>query len=131
MICIDFTDLNDACPKYCFSLPMINIIIDATTGHELLSFMDAFSGYNQIKMDEVDIPNISFITDQKLYCYIMMSFKLKNADATYKILVMEVYLDDMLVKSVKKDNHVEDLDVLDKFIIKHPLIHSVIFCSAI
>ena len=53
-LCIDFTDVNRACPKYSFPLPRIDLIVDATTGHELLSFMDAFSSYNQINMDPDD-----------------------------------------------------------------------------
>ena len=53
-LCIDFTDINKACPKDSFSLPRIDLILDATTGHVLLSFMDAFSGYNQISMDPSD-----------------------------------------------------------------------------
>ena len=82
-MCINFTDLNDACPKDCFPLPRIDILIEATAGHELLSFMDAFSGYNQIRMDKRDTPKVSFITDQGLYCYIVLPFELKNARATY------------------------------------------------
>ena len=50
-LCIDFTDLNRACPKDSFPLPRIDLIVDATAGHELLNFMNAFSGYNQIRMD--------------------------------------------------------------------------------
>jgi hypothetical protein len=53
-MCVDFTDLNKACPKDSFSLPRMNLLLDSTYGQELLSFMDAFSGYNQIRMDEVD-----------------------------------------------------------------------------
>ena len=53
-LCIDFTDINKTCPKHSFPLPRINLIVDATAGHELLSFMDAFSGYNQISMDPND-----------------------------------------------------------------------------
>ena len=52
-LCIDFTDVNRACPKESFPLPRIDLIVDAIAGHELLSFMDAFSGYNQISMDPV------------------------------------------------------------------------------
>ena len=53
-LCIDFTDINRACLKDSFPLPRIDLIVDATTGHELLSFMDAFSGYNQISIDPND-----------------------------------------------------------------------------
>lgn len=90
-ICIDFTDLNDTCPKDWFSLPRIAICIDVPVGHELLSFMDAFSGYNQIKMDEVDIQKVSFITDQGLSCYIVMLFGLKNASITYQSLINRIF----------------------------------------
>lgn len=62
-MCVDFTDLNKACPKDSFPLPWIDLLVDSTTGHQLLNFMDAFSGYNQIHMDETDQEKTSFITD--------------------------------------------------------------------
>ena len=82
-LCIDFTDINKACPKDSFPLPMIDLIVDATAGHELLSFVDAFSGYNQIIMDPDDQEKTSFVTVQGTYCYRVMPFRLKNAGATY------------------------------------------------
>jgi hypothetical protein len=82
-MCIDFTDLNRACPKDSFPLPRIDLLVDSTSGHELLTFMDAFSRYNQIHMDEVDQEKTSLITDRGLYCYKMIPFGLKNAGATY------------------------------------------------
>ena len=108
-LCIDLTDINLACPKDSFPLPWIDLIVDATAGHELLSFMDAFSGYNHIKMDPNDQEKTSFVTRLDTYCYEVMSFRLKDAGATYQSLVnkmflkhigtfMEVYIDDMLVK---------------------------------
>ena len=117
---IDFTDINKACPKDSFSLPRINLIVDATTGHELLNFMDAFSGYNQISMDPGDQEKTSFVTAQGTYCYRVMPFGLKKAGATYQRLVnrmfqnqisiiMEVYIDDMLVKSTTADLHIAHL----------------------
>ena len=117
---IDFTDVNRACLKDTFSLPRIDLILDATSGHELLSFMDAFSGYNQIRMDPNDQEKTSFVTGHGTYCYQVMPFRLKNAGATYQRLVnkmfqkqistsMEVYIDDMLVKSVKARLHVNHL----------------------
>ena len=119
-LCIDFTDINRACPKDRFPLPLIDLVMDTTAGHELLSFMDAFSGYNQIKMDPSDQEKTSFVTRQGTYCYQVMPFRLKNAGATYKRLVnkmfqkqigasMEAYIDDMLVKSVKAELHVAHL----------------------
>ncbi|XP_021827603.1 uncharacterized protein LOC110768210 [Prunus avium] len=117
---VDFTDLNKACPKDSFPLPRIDQLVDATAGHELLSFMGAYSGYNQIHMHPDDQENTSFITDRGTYCYQVMPFGLKNAGATYQRLVnrifseqigksMEVYVDDMLVKSIKAEHHTTDL----------------------
>ena len=63
-------------------MPRINQLVDATTGHELLSFMDAYSGYNQIYMCPEDKDKIAFTTDCDLYCYKVMLFGLKNAGAT-------------------------------------------------
>ena len=119
-LCIDFTDINKECPKDSFPLPRIDLIVDATAGHELLSFMDAFSGYNQISMDPDDQEKTSFVTAQGTYCYRVMPFGLKNAGATYQRLVnrmfqkqigttMEVYIDDMLVKSTIAELHIAHL----------------------
>ena len=90
-LCIDFTDINKACPKDSFPLPRIDLIVDATVGHELLSFMDAFSGYNQISMDPSDQEKTSFVTAQGTYCYRVMPFGLKNAGATYQRLVNRMF----------------------------------------
>ena len=120
-MCIDFTDLNRTCPKDCFPLPKIDQLVDSTAGHQLLSFMDAYSGYNQIRMNPRDKEKTSFITDLGLYCYKMMPFGLKNAGATYQCLVnkmfskqightMEVYVDDLLTKSLKAEDHIVDLE---------------------
>ncbi|KAG7594130.1 Reverse transcriptase domain [Arabidopsis thaliana x Arabidopsis arenosa] len=120
-VCIDFTDLNKACPKDSFPLPHIDRLVESTAGNELLTFMDAFSGYNQIMMDPEDQEKTSFITDRGTYCYKVMPFGLKNAGATYQRLVnkmfhehlgktMEVYIDDMLVKSLRKEDHIKHLE---------------------
>ena len=82
-MCIDFTDLNRACPKDSYPFPRIDTLVDSTARHELLSFMDAFSGYNQIKMNEDNQERTSFVTNQGLFCYKVMPFGLKNAGATY------------------------------------------------
>ena len=82
-MCVDFTDLNKACSKDNFPLPRIDQLVDSTVGHKLLTFMDAFSGYNQIKMAEEDQEKTTFITSQGLYCYRVMPFGLKNAGDTY------------------------------------------------
>ena len=80
-LCIDFTDINKACPKDSFHLPRIDLIVDAMAGHELLSFMDAFSCYNQISMDPSDQEKTSFVIVRGTYCYRVMPFRLKNAGA--------------------------------------------------
>ena len=101
-------------------MPWIDLIGDATAGHELLSFMDAFSGYNQISMNPSDQEKTSFVIGRGTYCYRVMPFGLKNAGATYQRLVnrmfqkqigtfMEVYIDDMLVKSIKAGLHITHL----------------------
>ena len=86
-MCIDFTDLNEACPKDSFPLPRINRLVDSIAGHKPLTFMDAFSWYNQIKMAEKDQEKNAFIMSQGLYYYKVMPFELKNAGATYQRLV--------------------------------------------
>ena len=117
---MDYTDLNDACPKDSSPLPCIDQIVDASVGHGMLSFMDAFSGYHQIPMHPPDAKKTSFITHHGLYCYNVMPFDLKNARATYQRLVtkmfrpllgstMEVYIDDMLVKSKQRPDHAAHL----------------------
>ena len=119
-MCVDFTDLNQACPKDNFPLPRIDQLVDSTVGHKLLTFMDTFSGYNQIQMAEKDQEKTAFITSQRLYCYWVMPIGLKNAGATYQRLVnqmfekqiernVEVYVDDMLVKSKEEEDHLDDL----------------------
>jgi len=132
-VCVDYTDLNRACPKDSYPLPHIDRLVEATSGNQLLSFMDAFSGYNQILMHKDDCEKTAFITDRGTYCYIVMLFGLKNAGATYQRLVnemfaellgitMEVYIDDMLVKSLQATDHIKHLtacfDILDKYQMK-------------
>ncbi|XP_074347173.1 uncharacterized protein LOC141686005 [Apium graveolens] len=118
--CVDFTDLNKACLKDSSPLPRMDQLVDVIAGHALLSFMDAYSSYNQIPMYGPDQEHTSFITDRGLYCYIGMPFGLINAGATCQWLVnmmfenqigrtTEVYVDDMLVKSKEANDHVEHL----------------------
>ncbi|XP_064974992.1 uncharacterized protein LOC135618019 [Musa acuminata AAA Group] len=119
-MCVDYTDLNCACPKDCYPLPRINQLADATAGHARLLFMDAFFDYNQIRMAPEDQQHTAFLTDQGVYFYKVMPFGLKNAGATYQRTVnkmfahqigrnMEVYVDDMIVKSHTTTTHFSDL----------------------
>jgi hypothetical protein len=83
-MCVDYTSLNKACPKVPFPLPRIDQIVDSAAGCELLCFLDAYSGYHQIKMKESDQLATSFITPFEMYYYVTMSFGLRNAGATYQ-----------------------------------------------
>ena len=82
MMCVDFRGLNKACLKDDFSLPHIDVLVDNTTGNALMSFMDGFSKYNQIKMAPRDMTKTTFTTDWGIYYYTVMPFGLKNAGAT-------------------------------------------------
>ena len=109
-MCVDFRDLNKACPKDDFPLPHIDVIVDSATSSVMYSFMDGFLGYNQIMMAVMDKIKTAFITEWGTYCYKVMPFGLKNAGATYQRAAtalfydmmhkeVEVYVDDMMVKS--------------------------------
>ena len=115
-VCVDYTNLNGTCPKDSFPLPRIDQIVDATSGHETLSFLDAFFGYHQIPMAPRGEEKTAFITPHGLYCYRVMPFGLKNVGATYQRLmtkifkpliggIMEVYIDDVVVKSKVRSEH--------------------------
>ena len=82
-MCVDFTDINKACPKDSYPLPRVDVLVDSTARHQLLSFIDAFSSYNQIRMHEDNQEKTSFVTSQGLFCYKVMPFDLKNAGAKY------------------------------------------------
>jgi len=83
-MCVDFTDLNKACSKDSYPLPSIDALVDSASGCKLLSFLDAFSGYNQIKMHRMDEEKTAFMTERSCYCYRVMPFGLKNAGACTK-----------------------------------------------
>ena len=113
--------LNEACPKDSYPLSRIDQLVEATVGHEPLSFMDAYSGYNQIKVHPPDEDKIAFSTGRGIYCYKVMPFRLKNAKATFQRMVNKVFkdligstmegdIDDMLVKSVQRAGHLQHLD---------------------
>ena len=82
-MCVDFTDLNKACPKDPFPLPKIDQLVDATVGHPWMSFLDAFQGYHQIPLVLDDQENTAFVTPIRNYHYKVMSFGFKNARSTY------------------------------------------------
>ena len=91
MMCIDFNDLNKVCPKDSYPLPQVDFLVNSTARHQLLSFMDAFSGYNQIQMHKTDQEKTSFVTSQGLFYYKVMPFGLKNAGAMYQRLMNKMF----------------------------------------
>jgi len=86
-MCTDYTHLNRACPKDAYPLPSIHRLVDGVADHKVLSFLDAYSGYNQIRMNPADREKTTFITDRANFCYEVMPFGLKNARATYQRLM--------------------------------------------
>ena len=106
---MDYTNLNSACPKEEFVLPWIDQIIDSTSGSESLCFLDAYSGYNQIKMAEADEEKTAFITLFGAYCYTTMTFGLKNVGATYRRMMQEC-----LASQIVRNAHVYIYDVVIK-----------------
>jgi hypothetical protein len=119
-MCVDYTGLNKACPKDPFPLPRIYQDIDSMVGSKLLCFLDAYSGYHQIKMNESDQFATLFVTPYGTYCYVTMPFGLKNAGAMYQCTMQKcladqigcnihAYMDDIAVMSKKQDNLIADL----------------------
>jgi hypothetical protein len=132
-ICVDYTSLNKHCPKDPFPLPRIDQIIDSTAGCARLSFLDAYSGYNQIKLKKEDEEKTAFITPYDVFCYQVMTFGLKNAGATYQRMMqnclgsqigrnIQVYIDDVVITTRKEESLISDLketfDNLDRYKLK-------------
>jgi hypothetical protein len=118
-LCVDFTSLKKACPKDPYPLPRIDQNVDPTAGCDLLCFLDAFSGYHQIKMAREDEEKTAFIAPCGVYCYVCMPFGLKNVGATFRRLMCkalgaqmgrnaEAYVDDIVVKTRESHTFIED-----------------------
>ena len=119
-MCIDFTDLNKTCPKDPFPMPKIDQLVDATVGHPRMSFLDAFQDYHQIPLALDDQEKTVFVTPVGNYHFKVMPFGLKNVRSTYQRMMtrmfesqlgknIEVYIDDMVVKSKVVSEHLGDL----------------------
>ena len=137
---MDFTDLNKACPKEPFPLPRIDQLMDATVGHPRMSFLDAFQGYHQIPLALDDQEKTSFVTPVGNHHYKVMPFSLKNAGSTYQKMMtkmseaqmgknIEVYMDDMVVKSKMMSEHIRDLTNIFKILRGHKLRLNASKCS--
>ncbi|XP_058223073.1 uncharacterized protein LOC131332789 [Rhododendron vialii] len=131
-VCVDYSNLNDACPKDFFPLPRIDQLVDATASHARLSFMDAYRGYHQIAMSEGDVDNAAFITPHGIFGYLVMPFGLKNVGATFQRMItkmferllgdtMMAYIDDMVVKSMVASDHLAHLAEAFEILKKHKL----------
>nr|XP_034909787.1 uncharacterized protein LOC118045297 [Populus alba] len=131
-VCVDFRDLNKASPKDDFPLPHIDILVDNAARNSTYSFMDGFSGYNQINMAIEDRAKTTFVTPWGTYCYKVMPFSLKKAGATYQRAMVtlfhdmmhkeiEVYVDDMIAKSKEGEDHVKVLRKLFERLRKYEL----------
>jgi len=131
-MCVDFTDLNKACPKDSYPFPSIDALVDSASGCKMQSFLDAFSGDNQIKMHPRDECKTAFMTETCSYCYKFMPFGLKNAGATYQRLMdrilapmlgrnVQVYVDDMVVTSQERGRHTTDLEEMFATLAKYRL----------
>ncbi|XP_075478812.1 uncharacterized protein LOC142519663 [Primulina tabacum] len=119
-MCVDFRDLNKACHKDFYPLPRIDQLVDSTAGHQYLCMLVAYQGYHQIPLAVEDQNKVSFNTSEGTFCYVVMPFGLKNAGATYQRLMdrvfseqmgmnVEVYVDDIMVKSKDSSQLVPDL----------------------
>ena len=120
-MCIDFTDLNKACPKDEFPLPRIDVLVDAAARAEMMSLLDGYSGYHQIWLRKEDEPKTGFITPFGTYCFVRMPEGLKNAGCTFSRMTTKVlgdqigrnvltYVDDIIVLSNKIEDHIKDLN---------------------
>ncbi|GJV52527.1 retrovirus-related pol polyprotein from transposon TNT 1-94 [Tanacetum coccineum] len=120
-MCVDFKDLNKACPKDGYPLPEIDWKVESLCGFPFKCFLDAYKGYHQIQMAKEDEEKTAFITSQGIFCYTKMPFGLRNAGATYQRLVdkafhkqigrnLEVYVDDLVIKSRTEDEIVRDIE---------------------
>ena len=138
--CVDFMDLNKACPKDPFPMPRIDQLVDATAGHPRMSFLNAFQGYHQIPLALEDQEKTSFVTPNRNYHFKVMPFGLKNAGFTYQRMMMrmfkpqlgkniEIYVDDMVVKSKVVSKHLEDLGGIFDVLRRHKLRLNASKCS--
>ena len=139
-VCLDFTDLNKACPKDPFLMPQIDQLVDATVGHPRISFLDAFQGYHQIPLALDDQERTTFVTPIGNCHYKVMPFSLKNAGAIYQRMMtrmfepqlgknIEIYIDDVVVKSKLESEHVNDLKNIFEILRRHKLRLNASKCS--
>jgi hypothetical protein len=121
-VCIDFRDLNRATPMDGYPMPIADLLVDASAGHKVISFMDGNAGYNQIFMAIEVVSKTAFRCPGHigLFEWIVMTFGFKNAGATYqramnyifhKLIgkIVEIYIDDVVIKSLDHESHLDDV----------------------
>jgi hypothetical protein len=119
-MCVDFTDLNKACENDDFPLERVDKIVDDAANSEMLSLLDMFSRYHQIRVRREDEEKTNFITPFRTFCFIRMLEGLKNAGCTFSRMIAIVlhpqlrrnilaYVDDIVVKSIQRRDHIDDL----------------------
>ena len=139
-VCVDFTNLNKACPKDPFPMPRIDQLVDATAGHPRMSFLNAFQGYYQIPLALEDQEKTAFVTPTGNYHYKVMPFGLKNVGSIYQRMMtrmfkpqlgksIEIYVDDMMVKSKVVSEHLGNLGSTFNVLRKHKLRLNASKCS--
>ena len=139
-MCVDFTDLNKTCLKDPFPMPRIDQLVDTMVGHPRMSFLDAFQEYHQIPLVLDDQEKIAFITPIGNYHYKVIPFGLKNAGSTYQRMMtkmfepqlgknVEVYINDMVVKSKLVSEHIMDLTSIFEILREHKLCLNASKCS--
>ena len=126
-MCVGFRDLNKSVPKDDFLFPHTDVLVDNMASSALMSFMDGFSWYNQIKMAPKDVTKTTFTIEWGIYCYVVMLFRLKNVGASYQRIAItllegmmhnkvEVYADDMIMESKDREGHIINLRKFFKMI---------------
>ena len=131
-VCVDFTDLNKACPKDPFLMSRIDQLVDATVGHFRMRFLDAFQGYHQIPLTLDDQKKTAFVTHTRNYHYKVMPFGLKIVGSTNQRMMtrmfepqlgknIEIYINDIVVKSKLESEHVNDLGNIFEILRRHKL----------
>jgi hypothetical protein len=141
-VCIDFRDLNSATPMDGYRMPVADLLIDAAAGHKVISFMDGNAGYNRIYMAVEDVAKTAFRCPGHigLFEWIVMTFGLKNAGATYQRAmnyifheligkIVEIYIDDVMIKSLDHESHLTDVRKTLECTRKHGLMMNLNKCA--